>query len=238
MPRGLRWSIRGLEAMGGGALATVIILNNFHGVAPAAAAFGVVVLASVLPRGRLGDALVRRHAARTAVRVDDFRQLETMAPRTLVWLRGRAHARETVENVSGQSVIAVQQDFLLFAPGGRAWRAYREAACDFELVDGDGRAVAVDVTGAALFFRRRGGAVWLGERELQRAIEQAPQARESLRVNRAKVAEGELAHGDSVEVLGVLGRAVDPHGATGYRDAPTRPVIQSGKTPVVLFGAG
>jgi len=57
-------------------------------------------------------------------------------------------------------------------------------------------------------------------------------------VHRAKVAEGILPDGQPVEVFGVLEREVDSDGASGYRDAPTRPVIRSGETPLVLFGAG
>ena len=135
-------------------------------------------------------------------------------------------------------MIALQQDFLLDEPGRLAWHAYRDAACDFVLVDGDGHEITVEVSGAELFFRRRETGKWLADREVQRALALAPPGRDAKRVNRAQVAEGVLGHGRPVEVLGVLGRAIDPQAETGYRDAPTRPVIQSGKTPLVLFGAG
>jgi hypothetical protein len=119
-----------------------------------------------------------------------------------------------------------------------------EAAVDFELVDGRGEAIAVEVEGARLLVQPpRARMEYAAEQflalPLPSALSRPFGAVTIRRLNKAKgvrAAEVLLRDGDEVEVVGYKARRIDPTVASRLeRDTPMRATLRSGRLLPLLI---
>ena len=188
---------------------------------------------------RASKSLIAARMGKLASGQVDLARLSNEEDGELVHVRGRVRADKTIPGVLSADTGVYRRTRVAFGDV----HIVDEEAVDFQLIDAEGHAIAIEVEGARLLAHDP-KLVPVQRNERIRSLAQTEAARRALVDQRKrrytevpiKAAETLLHPGDEVEVVGYKSRKVDPTVQDRlFRETPMRATLRAGKDlPVIL----